>query len=173
MADIAVTSKLVKGPAVNNELGRGWTHTQSVKWSDFAATAADNDTNTFSLFTVPAYSIVRNVGFRLKTAFDDTGGGSSLTVKIGDATDDDGYVTATQVHLDGTEVFIAANTGAYFTGTDSGSATTANVVKGKTYTSAAEIKAVFTPSSYELEECNAGEIIFFAEILDTNVLISH
>lgn len=173
MADQAVTAKLVKGPAANNEVGRGWTHQQTVKYSDFVATAADNDTNTFSLFTIPANSIVKSVGFRLKTAFDDSGGGSSLTVALGDEDDPDGFMLATQVHVDGTEVFINANTGAYFIGTDSGAATTSNVIKGKTYTAAKTVKAVFTPASYELEECTQGEIIFFADILDTTPLVNN
>lgn len=172
MADQAVTSKLVLGPASNNEVGRGWTHQVRVKYSDFVATASDNDTNTFSLFTIPQYSIVESVGFRLVTAFDDSGGGSSLTVALGDGSDADGFMLATQVHVDGTEVFLNANTGAYFIGTDSGAATTSNVIKGKLYTSAETVKAVFTPSSYELEECTAGEIVFFARILDTNILIA-
>lgn len=166
MADQAVTAKLVKGPAANNEVGRGWTHQQTVKYSDFVATAADNDTNTFSLFTIPANSIVESVGFRLKTAFDDSGGGASLTIALGDEDDPDGFVTATELHVDGTEVFIAANNGAYYTvGGDAGTA------KGKVYTAAKTVKAVFTPTSYELEECTAGEVVVFARILDTNILI--
>lgn len=173
MADQAVTKLLVKGPAANNEVGRGWTHQQTVKYSDFVATAADNDTNTFSLFTIPANCIVKEAGFRLKTAFDDSGGGSSLTVAIGDDDDPDGFMLATQVHVDGTEVFINANTGAYFIGTDSGAATTSNVIKGKVYTAAKTLKAIFTPASYELEECTQGEIVFFADILDTNLLIGN
>ena len=173
MADQAVTKLLVKGPAANNEVGRGWTHQQTVKYSDFVAKAADNDTNTFSLFTIPANSIVKAVGYRLKTAFDDSGGGSSLTVKLGDDDDDDGFMLATQVHVDGTEVFINANSGAYFIGTDSGAATTSNVIKGKVYTAAKTVKAVFTPASYELEECTQGEIVFFADILVTDLLIGN
>jgi hypothetical protein len=174
MADQAVTKLLVKGPAANNEVGRGWTLQQTVKYSDFVATAADGDTNTFSLFTIPAYATVESVGFRVKTAFDDSGGGSSLTVVVGDDDDPDGYVLSKQIHVDGTEVFVGQNDGAYFIGTDSSTTeTTSNVIKGKTYTAAKTIKAVFTPTSYELEECTAGEIVFYARILDTNLLIGN
>jgi hypothetical protein len=175
MADIDVTSKLVKGPAANNEVGRGWTHKLEIDFADFVAnpSAADNDTLTFDCFTIPAYSIVESVGFRLVTAFDDSGAGSSLTVALGDEDDPDGFMLATQVHVDGTEVFINADTGAYFIGTDSGAATTSRVIKGKTYTAAKTVEAIFTPSSYKLDECTTGKIVIFARILDTNILVAN
>lgn len=174
MADIAVTSKLVKGPSANNEVGRGWTLKAEVDFTDFVAnpSAADNDTLTFSLFNIPAYAVVESVGFRTVTAFDDSGGGSSLTVIVGDEDDTDGFTTSKQVHIDGTEVFIGATDGAYWTGTDSGAATTANVIKGKVYTAAKTVKAVFTPSSYKLDECTQGKLVFWARILDTNILVT-
>lgn len=175
MADIAVTSKLVKGPAANNEVGRGWTHSVAVDYLDFVAnaSAADGDTLTFSLFTIPAYCVVRSCGFRVVTAFDDSGGGSSLTVIVGDDDDNDGFTTSKQIHIDGTEVFLGATDGAYWTGTDSGAATTANVIKGKAYTAAKTVKAVFTPSGYKLDECTQGKIVFWADILDTNILVAN
>lgn len=176
MADINVTNRIVTGPSANNEVGRGWTHRLELDYSDFVRnpSAADNDTLTFDCFTIPQYSIVESVGFRLVTAFDDSGGGSSLTVALGDDDDADGFMLATQVHVDGTEVFLNADTGAYFIGTDSGAATTSRVVKGKSYTaSGKEVKAIFTPSGYKLDECTTGKIIIFARILDTNVLVAH
>jgi hypothetical protein len=122
---------------------------------------------------IPANSIVESVGYRLVTAFNDPAGvgGSSLTVQLGDTGDADGYVTAKELHLDGTEVFIGANDGAYFTGTDSGTHTTANVIKGKTYTSADTIEALFTPTSFKLDEETAGEIVIFARIVSTDILV--
>lgn len=174
MANIDVTSRKVKGPAVNNELGRGWTHKLEIDFNDFVAnpSATDGDTLTFACFSIPAYSIVTDVGFRVVTAFDDSGGGSSLTVILGDEDDDNGYVLSKQIHVDGSEVFIGANDGAYFIGTDSGAATTTGVIKGKTYTAAKTIEAMFTPSGYKLDECTAGKIIIFANIIDTNTLIA-
>jgi len=174
MADVALTTTLVKGPAANNEVGRGWTHKLEINYTDFLAitSASDNDTVTVSCFTIPAYSIVTSVGYRLVTAFDDSGGGTSGTLLLGDDDDPDGFLTSSVIHVDGTEVFIGANTGAYFIGTDSGAATTANVVKGKTYTAAKTIKAVFTPAGFKMEESTQGKIVIFANILDTNILIS-
>lgn len=174
MADVALTTLLVKGPAANNEVGRGWTHKLEISYQDFlgVTSASDGDTVTVSCFTIPAYSIVKSVGYRLVTAFDDSGGGTTATLLLGDEDNNDGFVESSVIHVDGTEVFIAANTGAYFLGTDSGAATTSNVIKGKTYTAAKTVKAVFTPSSFKMEESTQGKIVIFADILDSNILIS-
>lgn len=174
MADVALTTLLVKGPAANNEVGRGWTHKLEIDFTDFlgVTSVADADTVTVSCFTIPANSIVQSVGFRLVTAFDDSGGGTTATMILGDDDDDNGFELARVIHVDGTEVFIGANTGAYFIGTDSGSATTSNVIKGKTYTAAKTVKALFTPTGFKMEESTQGKIVIFADILDTNILIS-
>jgi len=175
MADVALTTLLVKGPAANNEVGRGWTHKLEINYTDFlgVTSASDNDTVTVSCFTIPANSIVTSVGFRLVTAFDDSGGGTSGTIILGDDDDDNGFVLSSVIHVDGTEVFIGANSGAYFIGTDSGAATTSNVIKGKTYTAAKTVKAVFTPAGFKMEESTQGKIVIWAEILDTNILIAN
>lgn len=173
MANIDVTTNKQSAQLSNNESGRGWTHAVTIDWEDFVAnpSASDNDTLTFAIADIPAYSVVESVAVRLVTAFDDSGGGSSLTAIVGDTDDDNGFVTAQQLHVDGTEVFLTANTGAYFTGTDSGAATTANVIKGKTYTTANTLEAVFTPSSFKLDECTQGKVVVLARIMDTNVAI--
>jgi hypothetical protein len=100
------------------------------------------------------------VGFRLITPFNDPAsvGGASLTIQLGDE-DDDGFVTAT-LHLG--EVFIAANTGAYFTvGGDAGTA------KGKTYTAVKTLEALFTPTASLTRK---PKVKIFAQIVDTNFL---
>jgi hypothetical protein len=145
-----------------------------VKYTDFInnPSVTDGDTLTFPIAAIPQYSIVESVGFRLVTPFNDDAGGTSLTLQLGDTDDADGFVTAAtaQLHLDGTEVFVAANTGAYFTGTDSNTDTTVGVVNGKTYTTANTLEALFTPSGYKLDECTAGEVKIFARIVDTSLL---
>jgi hypothetical protein len=175
MANIDVTNYNKASVVSNNEVGRGWTHVARIDYQDFVKnpSADDGDTLTFPVIGIPANSIVESVGYRLVTAFNDPAGvgGSSLTVQLGDTGDADGYVTAKELHLDGTEVFIGANDGAYFTGTDSGTHTTANVIKGKTYTSADTIEALFTPTSFKLDEETAGEIVIFARIVSTDILL--
>ena len=161
------------GPVTNNEVGRCWTHVREITFADFAATtsATDGDTITLQLFDIPTYAVVESVGFRLVTAFNDDASGTDLTVKLGDTTDDDGFVTAKIVHADATEVFIGVDDGAYFIGTDSGAATTSRVIKGKVYTTTGNtVEAVFTPTGNKCEELTSGKIIFFARILDTSLL---
>jgi len=153
----------------NNESGRGWTHVKRITSSDFGSvtSANDADTVTLQLFQIPTNSIVTSVGYRLVTAFNDDVGGTNLTVALGDTGDPDGYVLANEIHKDGTELFIGANDGAYFN-----DGTTANTINGKEYnTTGNVIEAVFTPTGMKVEECNVGEIIFFANIIDTNLLV--
>jgi hypothetical protein len=172
MADVAITTKIAP-PLCHNELGYGWTHRLELDYTDFlgVTSASDNDTVTVSAFNIPAYSVVETVGYRLVTAFDDSGGGTSGTLLLGDEDDPDGFLTSSVIHVDGTEVFIGFNTGAYFTGTDSGTHTTANTIKGKTYTAAKTVKAVFTPAGNKMEESTQGKIIILARIIDTSVAL--
>lgn len=154
---------------VNNEAGRGWTHVKEITFADFASitSASDGDTVTLQLFNIPTNSYVKNVGYRLVTAFNDDVSGSALTVEMGDTTDPDGFVLANEIHADGTELFIGIWDGAY-----SNDSTTAGVRNGKEYnTTGNVIEAVFTPTGMKVEECNVGKIVFFADILDTNLLV--
>jgi hypothetical protein len=173
MADVAITTKIAP-PLSQNERGYGWTHRLVLDYTDFlgVTSASDNDTVTISCFNIPAYSVVESVGFRLVTAFDDSGGGTSGTIILGDEDNDDGFELSRVIHVDATEVFMGFNTGAYFIGTGSGDAeTTSNVIKGKAYTAAKTVKAVFTPAGYKMEESTAGKIILLARILDTSLAI--
>jgi hypothetical protein len=173
MANIDVTNYNKASVVSNNEVGRGWTHVARIDYQDFVKnpSATDGDTLTFPVIGIPANSIVESVGYRLVTAFNDPAGvgGSSLTVQLGDTGDADGYVTAKELHLDGTEVFIGANDGAYFT-VDSGTHA-GKRAQGKTYTSADTIEALFTPTSFKLDEETAGEIVIFARIVSTDILV--
>lgn len=172
MADVAITTKIAP-PLSQNERGYGWTHRLVLDYTDFlgVTSASDNDTVTVSCFNIPAYSVMESIGFRLVTAFDDSGGGTSATIILGDDDDDNGFELSRVIHVDATEVFMGFNTGAYFIGTDSGAATTSTVIKGKAYTAAKTVKAVFTPAGYKMEESTAGKIIILARILDTNIAV--
>jgi hypothetical protein len=168
MANIDVTNTLVKGPAVNNEVGRGWTHLIKLSFADFAkqTSASDDDTLTYSCFTIPALAVVEAVGYRLITDFDEDVSGTALTMQLGDEDDADGFVTAKEIHADGTEVDIGYSDGPYFTiGTD---ATTLN---GKVYTATKTVEALFSPTGMKLEECTSGEVVIWARIVDTNVMV--
>ena len=86
----------------------------TVDYADLTTT----DTNTAQTLTVsvPAKAAVQFVMMVLETAFDtgDTNYTGSLAVKVGDGTDDDLYLTSTELASDGSEVwkkFAVANGG--------------------------------------------------------------
>jgi len=150
-----------------NEAGNStFTDSITIKSGDFAAavigTKADDATHTIS-YDIPQGAVVQKVAYKLNEAFDDSGSGVSLTLTVGDDDDAAGYIGASQLHLDGTEVTYAYNDGAYFT--VGGDANTAN---GKLYTAdGKEFKLLFTPGAggaYSLNELNAGSVTVFFEM---------
>ena len=170
MANIDVTSTLLKGRAANNEVGRGWTHQIKISWEDFISqvSATDGDTLTYSLFTIPALSVVESVGYRLITDFADSGSGSAMTMQVGDEDDANGYLVAADLGQ-GTEVDLGYSDGAYLTsGTDVGT------LNGKAYITPGTnktLEALFTPTGFKLEESTAGEVVIWARIVDTSILV--
>lgn len=97
-------------------LNGGFTHMAVLTPDSFlesavAANAATNNTAvTFPLFTTKRGDYVPSgmgAAFILPTAFANTADAAfnDVQVKLGDANDDDGYVTAMQVNVNGTEVF--------------------------------------------------------------------
>ena len=152
---------------INQAGSSTFTHAYTVDFTDFSAqaagTLADSATKSFD-YVIPAGAIVQKVAFKLNTAFDDSGAGSQLTIKIGDDDTPAGYIGAAQIHVDSTEVTYAYNDGTYFT--VGGNANTAN---GKLYTTAGkEFKLLFTPASggtaYSLNELTQGNITVFFEM---------
>lgn len=149
----------------NQESANGWTDEIVIDYNDFsvanAGTLADNATKTFT-YDVPAGAHVRNVGFYLATAFDDSGAGDELNITIGDGADADGYIASTQIHVDATEVTYAANSGALLDNEN-----------GKVYTAADTIDILFTPNvstgtDYSLNELTQGKIIVKMDIARLN-----
>jgi len=176
MANTDVTSKKVSSIASNNEVGRGYTRQVSITWEDMkndtpttGTGSADNDTLTYELFDLPIGCILRGVHYHLRTAFDDSGGGSQLQLEIGDTSDPNGILIAKEVHVDSSEVVAAAGIdGLFFTvGSDVGT------LNAKAYTAANTVEALFTPgaggSAYKLSELTQGEIVFVADIIYTNL----
>tara|TARA_R110002073_G_C9039276_1_gene542774 strand:- start:9 stop:491 length:483 start_codon:yes stop_codon:yes gene_type:complete len=151
-----------------NEAGNStFTDSITIKSGDFAAavigTKADDATHTIN-YDIPQGAVVQKVAYKLNEAFDDSGSGISLTLTVGDDDTAAGYIGASQLHLDGTEVTYAYNDGSYFTaGGD------ANTVNGKLYTaSGKEFKLLFTPdatgTAYSLNELTQGNITVFIEM---------
>jgi len=151
-----------------NEAGSStFTDSFTIDFTDFsvanAGTLADSATKSFD-YDIPQGAVVQKVATKLNTAFDDSGGGSDLTITIGDDDTAAGYIGASQIHVDGTEVTYAYNDGSYFTtGGD------ANTVNGKLYTAdGKEFKILFTPdatgTAYSLNELTQGNITVFIEM---------
>jgi len=160
----------------NNEVGRGWNFKRVIDFNDFAtngASESDDDTQTYQLIPLPVGAYVRDVMIFLNEAFDYTGSETTLTAVIGDTGDADGFVTSTELCVDGTEIFAKQANGAYTTGTDdngvSGGDTTASVINGKAYTTANTLEALFTPASgAKLSETTQGKITILADIAFAN-----
>ena len=172
MANIDVTTRAADSIAANNEVGRGYTRQVTLTWEDIksaGAAADDSDTITYELFPLPVGCILKGVHYYLRTAFDDSGGGSQLQLEIGDTADPNGIMTAKEIHVDSSEVVAAAGIdGVFFTvGGDAGT------LNGVAYTTANTVEALFTPdvggTAYKLSELTQGEIVFVADIVYTNL----
>jgi hypothetical protein len=117
MAVVAVLAMLVwAGPAMAWQWAAlsvpemsahgGATHMAEFQWSDFTQTS----TNTAQTFTntIPAKRSLECIAMMLDTAYTigTTNYTDSCLLKIGDGSDDDLFLTSTELASDGTEVFI-------------------------------------------------------------------
>lgn len=117
----------------NNEISNGWSDFLTIKHGDLTAAAT---TQSFTL-PIPAGAIIRNVGLYSETAFD--GAGASLTVQMGDGSDANGLLLATQIHNDdGSTLYYANGLGAYIDGG------TGAEQQGKLYSTADTLDILFT-----------------------------
>jgi hypothetical protein len=149
-----------------NENNRGFTDEFTVTFTDFlsaqAGTIADDTAKTFT-YAAPAGTVVTKAGFKLVTAFNDSGGGDDLGVTVGVSGGDvDGFVATTAIHTDDSPVTYAYNSGALLDNEDQ-----------HIFQSAGDILITFTPNvdadtSYSLNELTAGEIVFKFELTDLN-----
>ncbi len=142
----------------NNEISNGYSDVLTIKHGDLTASGT---TQTFTI-PIPAGGIVRAVGLYNETEFD--GVGASLTVIMGDGSDDNGFLAATQIHTDdGSTIIYANGTGAYI---DGGS--TDNEQQGKLYTSADTIDCLFTLNSGALSDMTQGKVHLFVDMKRLN-----
>lgn len=143
------------------------THEMIVEYSDLTGTA----TNTAQSFTngIAAPAIVSLVGMKLERAFDteNTNYTGSLAIKVGDGSDDDLFLTSTELASDGAEVFVKyapANTltttvltNVVYNGT-TGNVTVATGAVGtlgtKTYSTDGSVVVTVTPNAEEAVAAN-------------------
>lgn len=148
----------------NTYAGLGFNYVKTVSFADLSAAAT---TKVVDLFPIPADGQVVQVGYYLNTAFDG-GATSGLTVQLGvTGVDTDGFVLATEVHVDSTEVSSAINSGAFYN-----DLTTANVINAKVYdaASATTLSALFTATGGNTSLLTTGKITFFAQIVDFSTI---
>jgi len=94
----------------NTKAATGFTHKIVVTHTDITESAADTD-QTIALLSVAAGDVVEKAAYKLVTAFSDASDAAfnDTKVQVGDGTDTDEYIAATQVNLNGNEVLFAAN----------------------------------------------------------------
>jgi hypothetical protein len=88
----------------------GFTHKAIVTHEDLTESTADTD-QTLSLLALEAGDVVTTAAIKLVTPFEDAGDAAldDTKVQLGDSSDDDEYVAATQVNENDTAVgFVAA-----------------------------------------------------------------
>jgi hypothetical protein len=88
----------------------GFTHKAIVTHVDLTESTADTD-QTIALLSVVAGDVVQKAAFQLVTAFSDASDAAfnDTQVQVGDGSDTDEYIAATQVNQNGTKVLFAAN----------------------------------------------------------------
>tara|TARA_B100000579_G_C22782500_1_gene830075 strand:+ start:964 stop:1446 length:483 start_codon:yes stop_codon:yes gene_type:complete len=142
----------------------GFTHKFIVTFDDFsvanAGTVSDSATHTLTHAVKQGEAIV-GIAYRLITPFDDSGGGSDLTVAVGDGGDPDGLLASSQIHLDNTDPPTGFGTGAYI------------AAGGQHYPTGDDtVDYLFTPdasgTAYSVNELTQGEIHFYLKIIDVN-----
>jgi hypothetical protein len=125
----------------------GATHEVTLTYADLAAetTVAATITNT-AVFAVEANQAVEFVGWKLVTPFttaSDSTVTNSITLAIGDGTDTDRYMAATEICSDGTEVYWQFPLAEFVTVTN----TVTSPTHRKLYTTSDTVDFLFTPGA--------------------------
>ena len=107
-------------------------------------------------FAVKAGQQVRNVAFKLHTAFDG-GATSNLTLKVGDGTDTDAFINASVIHADATEENFGPSVAA-----------TVGGKLGKVYAADGNINILFTATGANVSVLDAGDIEIFFNLVDVD-----
>lgn len=162
----------------------GATHRVNFTFADLSGTAATSLTSTIASLT--AKTAVRFVGFHLVTPFDGTST-TNLSLALGidraSGTDDaDGFLAATELHNDATEVVIgpvpigdvdsSTVDGTYGTeestviGSLRTKLNTLMKLAPQAYSDAADIEAVWTSTGANLTDLTSGEIDLYFAIVD-------
>ena len=132
------------------KLDTGFSHKAVITFADLDDTAATTLALTVGKVALGGY--VSAAGYRLVTAFDGTST-TALTLEFGydyaSGTDDpNAFITALEVHNDGTEIVGADGNGAIF----------ATLRTGWFALSAADLEVLFTATTANLTDLTSGEV---------------
>lgn len=130
----------------------GFTDSIRITVADLSAAAT---TETINL-AVKAGTQVRNVAFKLHTAFDG-GSTSNLTLQVGDGVDTDAFISNSIIHLDATE----ENFGPSVAGGVGGKL-------GKAYAADGDINMLFTSTGANISTLTAGDIEIFFNLVQVD-----
>ena len=130
----------------------GFTDSIRITHADLTAAAT---TETINL-AVKAGTQVRNVAFKLHTAFDG-GSTSDLTLKVGDGTDTDAFINASIIHADATEENFGPSVAAGVGGK-----------LGKVYAADGNINMLFTATGANVSVLDAGDIEIFYNLVQVD-----
>jgi hypothetical protein len=139
-----------------HESPRGFNYRFVIDHTDLTE-GTDNTAQDITLITLPANSVVKSAATYLKTPFElvGTSAYNSNTVIVGDATDDDRFITSQQINVNGTEVLAKAQ-----------ASTTPHA-----YVASTAVVAKFASmASYDLLELDKGEIHIFLEVAQLDSL---
>jgi hypothetical protein len=130
----------------------GATHLVVVTHEDFT-TATTNTPQTNLIFNVEAKMGVGCVAMVLKTPFEDTADAAhnQTSIVVGDGTDADEFLTATELNENGTEIYLKYGT-----------------ADSVAYTATGGVYLTVTPNAEDaVSALNAGEVWIYLKVLDT------
>ena len=100
-------------PLTTNEIAETrYTHRDDIYYRDLTQ-ATTNTEQVFTYFVPVEGDLIRNVGVVLAEAFQNTADAAynTTTIRVGGTADDDEFILAVELNLNGTEVYHAYNTG--------------------------------------------------------------
>jgi hypothetical protein len=143
-----------------NEAPRGFNHRIVVDHNDLT-NSTNNTTQSLTLITLPAGTVVKSAAYFLKTPFElSTNTSFDLTtVIVGDSDDTDRYIPSRELNDNGSKVLYSSS--------HVGSTTTLPHVT----TASTAVNAVFTPkAANNLAQLDTGEIHIYLETADVTTL---
>ena|ERR1017187_4057521 len=133
--------------------GANWTHRAIITPTDITMATADTE-QVFVLLTTQSQDQIAGAAMLLDVPFQNTADAAynTTTIRIGDIDTDNKFVTATEMNLNGTEVYYAYNTGA-------------NVPTAYGATAKTIIVTLGAQSAKSLTSLNVGRVIILIKFL--------